>query len=581
MVVAPEQIEIPKRKRGRPRKYPLDPEKEAKRAAAAAKTAMRKKAKTTEQSANIDVGLIQKSLAMSMSAKDYEKSILEMANPIALYGTTRATSNFDLRTIHFHGLNERYTKRLKEVFNNHLDAAVVPFNGKKIDRLPDSSKLPDMPEVKLREVPQGSLPQMSGVVKLGFNDDNKAEVVGVNGMRAFPIDTKTLRKGIALNTGGIPLVVKWYPYVVDGMRYLFVNVTSPKNVLPEGDFESSTESLLNVYQCSFDRNDTPLNLWNSIKLNTHFKELHFTQTKEEGLMMAVLANGCVDIWKLGSSFFGSAARYVEAVPSMTISLPVDGSKITCATFVDNCTVLVGGTYGLIGKYTIPRDKPDFVQATRLTTISSIRSKGAGGSVLLTSLDSGCYLMEKVSGPQLPLTLVEGGSTRDYVFAQRVESLEINDSFLVCDWPLAVKVITDRDPSGSQRAKIGGDGEVWSIGRETDATTGLVTVGLSNGGVKAINVSNYFGSEDRKTAPISIRLYQLNMEGEEYAIDLSYQVDVSSNLGKEGVRKNVKTDDKDIRAPREESLCSVGSGVCGGVLMAAWMNGLVVVEELLY
>lgn len=585
LAIGPAKIETPKRKRGRPRKAPLEGNKAT--TTPTSKPSKRKKkdskaASTDADEIDIDVeNLIEASMAKDVTANEYQESALSIKNPINLYGTSRSTTNFDLRTLHFHGFNEKYANLLKMVFNNNLDSSVLPINGKRVSPIVSSNELPDLKDIQMVEIDYKSLPQMSGLVNWGFNDSNSFETVGVNGMRAFPVNDKSLRKGVILNTGGVPIVSKWYPHQINGKRYLFVNVVSSMDNLGEGKFDDPVGSLLNIYQCSFDDNSIPLSLWKSVKLNSYFKELHFTKTPNAGLLMGVLANGTVDIWNMNSKFFSSKSKYVKITPSMNIELPEPLSNITCAAFIDNLSILVGGTYGLIAKYTLPKVTPDFIQATRLPTISSLTSKGPNGSILISSLDGNCYLLDPFKSTLTPPTLIESGSTRDYIFNHRVLPLQVNDSYLVCDWPIALKVITERDPNGSQRAKIGGEGEVWSIGDEVNAISGLVTIGLTNGSLKIINVCNYFSNEDRKMDPISIRLYQMNKIGEKYSLDLSYNVDTCSDISNEGNRKNLKSEEKDIRVPREDGVCNLSNGICDGVLMSTWANGIISVEQLLY
>lgn len=102
--VAPAQIELPKKKRGRPRKFPLDPKKPAKKDKTTTKTTKTKTTSTKkkklksatpqEQAIEIDDDLIDSSLIKkAINANDYEESCFSLKNPLTVYGSSRATTS--------------------------------------------------------------------------------------------------------------------------------------------------------------------------------------------------------------------------------------------------------------------------------------------------------------------------------------------------------------------------------------------------------------------------------------------------------------------------------------------------------
>ncbi|GMM31549.1 hypothetical protein DAMA08_042940 [Martiniozyma asiatica (nom. inval.)] len=545
-----------KRKRGRPRKNKLT-------------------GKATTASETV------KSPHDFLNASQFEKIYLNEKNPISLYGASRSTNNFDMRSLHFHGLRDEFVETLHKIWQKDFDSGILPVNGE----LDHSNKiqLPSIDDIKIHPSSKEAFQKigLKGTIKF----DNTEMIVG--SMKHFPI-TDSFRRGVVINTGGLPLVMKWCPLHIGNKKYLFVNVVpnlegkSVVSRIAEAEFNYNRQSTLLIYECSFTGEESScIKLKKRIILPHSIKEMHFLQQspiEDETLMIYVDSNGSVQVWKINHELLTSKDIYTTVTPSMILKTV---NPITTATFTSPSTILCGCSYGLLAHFTIPNLEADFVLPTRLSTITAIQSSypTEPSTTLLATTDFTCYMLptpSPSSSPLLPPTLTECGSLRDLLFHPRLLYNPQIEAFTLSEWPVILRLMTARDPVSSQRAKIP-SGEVWSLG---SSPSGLVTIGMTNGTLALINWWNWLASEDRKQIPGCLILYRLTKSKDQWNLDLNYKIEDSKGAANEGIRKKQKSS-REVRKINLNEECVLGCGMEEGIVGCVWGNGMLVIEELIY
>ncbi|KAH3671276.1 hypothetical protein OGAPHI_000499 [Ogataea philodendri] len=504
-----------------------------------------------------------------------------VSNPWRQKAGVKSSHQGETKIFHFHALNESYARKFQlgrdlmapNVFHTN-DRLLSSYQFAPLDWFPDSITRPIEHPISADEA--HSRVSLTQPVSFAF-DNNEPKPLRAGGVAQYPTNN-LYRQGFVVNTGGLPLVSSFLNKPINGKYYLFVSViassetnNSVRKELSLGQPEIY-DAAIEVFEIDLGGNVTSLKKTLVIPFGAviSFRWL-LCSNPEESLLTCVCKDGILRILRVNAQFLDSPDVAMLTAPSVTINIP-DFEILSC-DWTSSSSLVLGLTDGHIAEVDIKDpEHPFYVVGLDIANIASITStysdalyEATSRIILVSATNCYNYLID------LDNLRVIAESQKSRIPCFQIQYSALLDGFVVADSTKTPKFVSKKDVQSNIGLHLWDENQVFSIA-VSDYTPFLVS-GYVNGTVRLYNVIRKVHSSAKlKVSPASAKLFKMDINKDEFRLDLSYQVSSDS--------KDVESHSIYDNRINVTSCALANTPACSGLLAASYANGLVVIERIM-
>ncbi|KAG0688165.1 hypothetical protein C6P40_001341 [Pichia californica] len=530
---------------------------------------------------------------------------------------------FELKFIQSFGFNSDILKKFYEIQYNHSESSFTPSKLKDfvLDNAVKNNTHGLFSIENYKNIKEPKLKKLTNLKdyfsnfylknRLEFQFNNlKSTILDTNHVVNFPLNQNNIRNGLVFNSGGLPLTMEWYPFQINGKKYLFMSLVDKTTNLNEF---SNKKSLLTILEIeSKNSNELKFNINRQILLDFVLKEIEFSYllSEKETLLKLTLSNGELEIWKITPNFFKNDDNldepniYLIDSNVLKLKIPHKEMKITTSKFATSNHIIIGTNHGFMGQFTIDSGKLNYLIDLKIPAITniliSIPSDPKNYTLMTLHVSSSDFSNHLISLP-MPnekssllnnVNVVECPSiSKELIYNKNSFYMTYLNTFLTVENNVVIRSTSLENPSNSRKFRVGIDDDICCLSGQNNYENGHLNTGFMlfsghiNGTIRLYNYLNLLSMGDRKNPSSTLKFLQLNnsiINSDKYWLDLNYKVDKigeTKSSTPSSMRKTIGRC-KDMKIINSNGICPLKISVLGNMVASCWGNGLVIIEDLI-